>query len=114
MVVINESACIVDVVYSLMKFANDEACGQCLPGLLGTNQMLTILRDITNGNGQPQDKELLIELGRSMIHSAFCPLCGGASAPVLSTIKHFGDEYTAHIDNKRCPANICHMPISQE
>jgi len=114
MVIINESACIVDVVCSLMSFANDEACGKCLPGLLGTNQMLKILKDITNGSGQPHDKELLIELGKSMINGAFCPLCGGASAPVLSTIKHFGDEYKAHIDDKYCPTNVCRMPTPQE
>ena len=109
MVIIDESACMVDVTRSLMGFVNDEACGKCLPGLLGTKQMLEILNDIANGKGQPQDRGLLIELGQSMVNGAFCPLCGGASAPVLSTIKHFGDEYTAHIDDKCCPAKVCPM-----
>jgi NADH:ubiquinone oxidoreductase subunit F (NADH-binding) len=114
MVAIDESACMVDIARSLMEFACDEACGKCLPGMLGTNQMLEILNDITSGNGQPQDPELLAELGKSMVNAAFCPLCGGASAPLLSTIRHFGDEYQAHISERRCPAGACPMPALQE
>jgi NADH:ubiquinone oxidoreductase subunit F (NADH-binding) len=113
LVVIDESACMVDVACSLVNFANDEACGKCILGLLGTKQMLTILQDITQGNGQPQDIELLTELGESMDKGALCPLCGGASAPVISTLKHFGDECEAHIKERRCPANVCQKLVSQ-
>ena len=37
-------------------------------------------------------------------------LCIGQEArpnPVLSTIRHFRDEYDAHIKEKRCPAGVC-------
>ncbi len=114
MVAIDQSACVVDIARSLMDFACDEACGKCLTGMLGTNQMREILNDITSGRGQPQDIELLVELGKSMVNGAFCPLCGGASAPLLSTIRHFGDEYQAHIKDKRCPAGVCRMPVLKE
>jgi len=42
-------------------------------------------------------------------------MCGfgqTAANPVISTIRHFRDEYTAHIEEKRCPALVCKDLIS--
>jgi len=105
--VIDDSACMVDIACLLLRFAYDECCGKCVVGRLGTKQMLDILQDITRGNGRPQDPELLIQLGEAMIKGSLCPLCGGAPCPVISTLKHFGDEYEAHIKQHRCPTGIC-------
>ncbi|GAH81865.1 unnamed protein product, partial [marine sediment metagenome] len=107
LVVIDESACMVDVAYMLMSFAQSECCGKCLIGRLGTKQMLDILQDITNGGGQPEDMDLLAELGESMALGSLCPLCGGAPDPVASILRHFRDELEAHIKERRCPAGVC-------
>ena len=107
LVVIDESACMVDIAYSLMSFAQNECCGKCVIGRLGTKQMLDILGDITSGRGQPQDIDLLTDLGESMSLGALCPLGGGAPSPVISTLRHFRNEYEAHIKEHRCPASVC-------
>ena len=69
--------------------------------------MLDILEDITSGRGQPQDIDLLTDLGESMSLGSLCPLGGGAPGPVISTIRYFRDEYEAHIREHRCPASVC-------
>jgi len=107
LVVIDESACLVDVVYMLMSFAHNECCGKCLIGRLGTKQMLNILHDITNGRGQSGAIDLLIELSESMSLGSLCPLGSGAPGPFMSVVKYWRDELEAHIEERRCPAGVC-------
>ena len=40
-------------------------------------------------------------------NSSLCALGQSAPNPVLSTMKHFRDEYIAHVVDKRCPAGVC-------
>ncbi len=82
------------------------SCGKCvLPG--GTKRMLEILERICNGQGRDGDIETLIELGNQIKDTALCGLGQTAPNPVLSTIRHFRDEYVAHIRAKQCPAAVC-------
>ena len=69
--------------------------------------MLHILDDITSGKGREGDIELLLELSEVIQEASMCALGQSAPNPVLSTIKHFRDEYEAHIKEKRCPAGVC-------
>jgi NADH:ubiquinone oxidoreductase subunit F (NADH-binding) len=107
LIVIDESDCLVDVAYIQMSFAYSESCGKCSIGRLGTKQMLGILKDATNGRGQPEDVELFTELSESMALGSLCPLCGGAAGPVLSLLNYFRDELEAHIKEHRCPTGVC-------
>jgi NADH:ubiquinone oxidoreductase subunit F (NADH-binding) len=107
MIVIDESACLVDVAYMLMSFAYSESCGKCSIGRLGTKQMLGVLQDATNGKGQPEDMDLLTELSESLALGSFCPLCGGAADPVVSLLTYFRDELEAHIKEHHCPTGVC-------
>ena len=107
LVVIDESACIIDIACMLMSFAQNECCGKCVIGRLGTTQILNILQDITNGRGQTEDIDLLIELSESMSLGSLCPLGGGAPGPIMSILKYFRDELEAHIEQHRCPAGVC-------
>ncbi len=53
------------------------------------------------------DIELLEELSEFIQEASLCALGQTAPNPVLSTIKHFRDEYEAHIKENRCPAGVC-------
>ena len=107
LVALDERACMVDLARFLMQFAYEESCGQCTLGRLGAKQMIDILNDIAEGRGRSGDIELLTELGEAMTAGCFCALCGGAPAPVLSTIRHYRDEYESHIADNRCPTQAC-------
>jgi len=107
LIIIDDSACIVDVIHSLVSFACKEMCGKCSIGRLGTKQLLVILENITSGKGRPQDIDLLTELTESVSPVTLCPLCGGVPSPTKSILQHFRDELEAHIKEHRCPANVC-------
>lgn len=107
MVVMDETTCMVDVARYFLQFTQSESCGKCTPCREGTKRMLEILDRICSGEGQPGDLELLEELGNHIKDTSLCQLGGSAPNPVLSTLHYFRDEYEAHINDKRCPANVC-------
>ena len=107
MVVMDADTCMVDFARYFLDFAQKESCGKCVPCRLGTKQLLDILEDITSGKGKPGDIDLLVELGEAIKVGSLCGLGQTAPNPVLTTIRHFRDEYDEHINNKRCPSGTC-------
>ena len=107
MVVMDDSACMVDVAKYFMAFLKDESCGKCVPCRLGTDRMLEILTDITQGRGSMEQLDTLNDLAWTMSVSSLCALGKTAPNPVLSTLRYFADEYEAHIKEGRCPAGVC-------
>jgi NADH-quinone oxidoreductase subunit F len=112
MIVMDEGTCVVDVARYFMKFLKDESCGKCFTCRKGTQRMYEILEDISNGDGKPEQLELLEELARAVKDTTMCGLGQTAPNPVLSTLRYFRDEYLAHIEAKRCPAGVCRALIS--
>ena len=69
--------------------------------------MLEILERITEGKGEINDLETLKDIATGMQKMSLCALGQTAASPTLSTIRHFKEEYEAHIIEKRCPAGVC-------
>ena len=107
LVVMDDKTCMVEVARFFMNFTQTESCGKCTPCREGTKRMLEILENIVAGKGQDGDIEKLLELAETISKNALCGLGKSAPNPVVSTIKHFRDEYEAHIYEKRCPAKTC-------
>jgi NADP-reducing hydrogenase subunit HndC len=112
MIVMDENTCMVDTARYYTEFLAFESCGKCVPCREGLRQMLRILNNITNGEGQEGDIEILEEVSQFVQEASLCALGQTAPNPVLSTIKHFRDEYEAHIKKARCPAGVCKALIS--
>ncbi|HOX28200.1 MAG TPA: NADH-quinone oxidoreductase subunit NuoF, partial [bacterium] len=107
LVVMDEDTCMVDTARYFLDFVQDESCGKCPPCRIGTKRMLEILNRITEGKGKEGDIDELERLGTLIKQAALCGLGQTAPNPVLSTIRHFRNEYEAHIREKRCPAAVC-------
>ena len=107
MIVMDEDNCMVDIARYFLNFLEEESCGKCVPCREGLKRMRQILDRIICGDGQEGDIDLLIDLSETLTMGALCGLGGSAGNPVLSTIRHFRDEYTAHIIDKKCPAGVC-------
>jgi NADH:ubiquinone oxidoreductase subunit F (NADH-binding)/(2Fe-2S) ferredoxin/NAD-dependent dihydropyrimidine dehydrogenase PreA subunit len=107
MIVMDEDNCMVEVARYFLSFTQQESCGKCPPCREGTLHMLNILTDITQGNGKDGDIELLEEMATRIADASLCALGQTAPNPVLTTIKHFRDEYETHIKEGRCPAGEC-------
>ncbi len=114
LVIMDEETCMVDIARFFMDFTQDESCGKCTPCRVGTRRILEILNRICEGKGQPTDIETLEYLCAQIKEDSLCGLGQGAPTPVISTLKHFRDEYEAHIFEKRCPAKVCKALIRYE
>ncbi|MFZ5652467.1 MAG: NADH-ubiquinone oxidoreductase-F iron-sulfur binding region domain-containing protein [Bacillota bacterium] len=107
LIIMDEDDCMVDIAKFYLQFSQDESCGKCTPCRVGTKRMLEILERITAGKGEMSDLYELEDLSREVMDASLCGLGQTAPNPVLSTIKHFRNEYEAHIINKECPAGVC-------
>lgn len=109
MVVLDESACMVDVARYFLDFTAAESCGKCTACREGNQHMRQILTRIVQGRGEPGDLALLEEIGAAVKASSLCGLGQTSPNPVLSTLRYFRSEYEAHILEKRCPAGVCRL-----
>jgi NADH-quinone oxidoreductase subunit F len=107
MVVMDEETCMVDTARYFIDFCCEESCGKCIPCREGLRVLREILTDICEGRGKEGDIEAIEEVAEVMADASLCALGKTAANPVLTTLKYFGDEYEAHIKEKRCPAKVC-------
>ncbi|MBN2463472.1 MAG: NADH-quinone oxidoreductase subunit NuoF [Dehalococcoidia bacterium] len=112
MVVVDEDTCMVDVARYFIAFCRDESCGKCIPCREGLPLMSDILERITEGNGNAEDIERLIDLGETIKNGALCGLGTSSPNPVLTSIRYFRDEWEAHVIEKKCPALVCKALIN--
>ena len=107
LIVMDDEACMVDVARFFIEFVQEESCGKCVPCRVGTKRMLEILTRICEGRGHITDIERLEELGNFIKEGSLCGLGQTAPNPVLSTIRHFREEYVEHIRDRHCRAGVC-------
>jgi NADH-quinone oxidoreductase subunit F len=112
MIVMDEHTCMVDMAKYFLTFTKDESCGKCSPCREGIPRLIEILDRITAGVGTMEDLDLLEELGKFIKENSLCGLGQTAPNPLLSTLKHYRDEYEAHVKYKRCPGAVCDAIIS--
>ncbi|MFO7951960.1 MAG: NADH-ubiquinone oxidoreductase-F iron-sulfur binding region domain-containing protein [Bacillota bacterium] len=112
MIVMDEETCMVDIARYFLQFLADESCGCCFTCREGISRLLEIVEGITKGRGSLEQLELLKELAEVVKDSTLCGLGQTAPNPVLSTLKHFEEEYRAHIEQKQCPAGVCRELIT--
>ena len=74
---------------NLMRFFEDESCGQCTPCRSGTQKARILMED------RVWDTELLGELAQCMRDSSICGLGQAASNPLSSVIRFFPDLFPA-------------------
>jgi len=114
MIVMDEDTCMVDVARYFVRFLQEESCGKCVPCREGLRAMEEVLTRITAGNGTEEDLRSLEDLSALMKDASLCALGTMAPNPVLTTMRYFGDEYLAHIREKRCPAGVCRDLVQYE
>jgi NADH-quinone oxidoreductase subunit F len=107
MVVMDEDNCMVDVARYFIEFTHSESCGKCIPCRVGLNKCLRILNRVTEGAGTAHHLEILDELSHYIRDCSLCGLGQTAPNPVLTTLRHFRNEFEDHILARRCQAGVC-------
>ncbi|MCH8745118.1 MAG: hypothetical protein IIB31_05650 [Chloroflexi bacterium] len=103
----DEDTCIVDLTRALIAFCQYESCGKCFPCRMGMSHLLEILERICRLEGEPNDLDLMRNIGLNMQAGSLCGHGQLGFNPVSSAIKFFGPEFEAHIIERRCPTGSC-------
>jgi bidirectional [NiFe] hydrogenase diaphorase subunit len=111
MVVIGEHTAMPEVARHFMRFSVSESCGKCVPCRAGTVQLAQLLDRFVERRASPADLEDLEQLCRMVRATSLCGLGQAAPNPVLSTLRHFRQEYQAACrEPARCePPDACRL-----
>ena len=85
-IIISDKVPMKDVAINLMKFFEDESCGQCTPCRNGTTIAVKLMKE------KQWDLKLLEEVGNVMTNASICGLGQAAANPLVSVIKYFPDD----------------------
>ncbi|MEP3630798.1 MAG: NAD(P)H-dependent oxidoreductase subunit E [Hyphomicrobiales bacterium] len=85
-VVLSDKDSARDAALNMLKFFEDESCGQCTPCRSGCEKAVTLMQADT------WDQELLTDLCDVMADASICGLGQAAPNPIKLTMKHFPDE----------------------
>ncbi len=85
-VILSDKDDIKAAALNLMRFFEDESCGQCTPCRNGTEKAVKLMSQGT------WDKALLEDLAAVMRDASICGLGQAAPNPLLSVLKHFPEE----------------------
>ena len=75
-----------DAALNMLRFFEDESCGQCTPCRVGCEKAVKLMQ------AERWDQEILQELCETMVDASICGLGQAAPNPILLTMKHFPDE----------------------
>ena len=75
-----------DAALNMLRFFEDESCGQCTPCRVGCEKAVKLMQ------ADQWDQTLLEELCETMVDASICGLGQAAPNPILLTMKHFADE----------------------
>lgn len=91
--VMEEGTSMVWAALRLMEFFYHESCGKCTPCREGSSWLVQTLQRIWHKKGRQGDIELLEELCGNIAGRTVCAFGEAEVGPVLSTIKHWRNEY---------------------
>ena len=85
-VVLSDQDSARDAALNMLRFFEDESCGQCTPCRVGCEKAVKLMQAKT------WDQSLLEEISTAMVDASICGLGQAAPNPIRLTIKHFPDE----------------------
>jgi formate dehydrogenase beta subunit len=85
-VVLSDKDDMREVALNLLRFFEDESCGQCTPCRVGTEKAVKLMQN------RRWDKPLLDELTQVMSDASICGLGQAAMNPVKMVLKHFPED----------------------
>ena len=86
-VILSDKDSIKEAALNLLRFFEDESCGQCSPCRVGTEKAVKLMEQ------DNWDIDLLSELAATMQDASICGLGQAASNPLVSAIRFFKKEF---------------------
>src|SRR5215213_2370713 len=105
-IVVDDTVPVVDVALKTAKFYRHESCGKCTPCREGTNWTVKMLERIDSGEATPMDLDIMASICDQIMGNCLCVLGDAMAMPIASMIKHFREEFEAHIEFARERAGL--------
>ena len=86
-VIVSDQDDLRGLALNLMRFFEDESCGQCTPCRVGTEKAVALMQE------KQWDRQLLEELATVMADASICGLGQAAPNPLLCTLRYFPEEF---------------------
>ena len=100
-IVMDETTDMVKALQRISRFYFSESCGQCTPCREGTGWLYRLVTRIVEGQGRPEDLDLLDSVASKIEGRTICALGDAAAMPVRSFVKHYRHEFAYYIEHKR-------------
>jgi len=98
-IVMDETTCMVKVLWRISRFYMAESCGQCTPCREGTGWLYRMLTRIVEGRGELTDLEKLVDVAGKIEGHTICALGDAAAWPVQSFLNHYMHEFEYMVRN---------------
>ncbi|CUH77688.1 NADH-quinone oxidoreductase subunit 1 [Tritonibacter multivorans] len=85
-VVLSDQDSAKEAALNMLRFFEDESCGQCTPCRVGCEKAVKLMQ------ADKWDQDLLEELSQAMVDTSICGLGQAAPNPIRLTMKHFPEE----------------------
>jgi len=108
-IVMDKSTDVVRAIARLSYFYKHESCGQCTPCREGTGWMWRVMERLVEGNAEPREIDLLLDVTTEVEGHTICALGDAAAWPIQGLIRHFRPELEARIARRRSA-----MPVAAE
>jgi NADH-quinone oxidoreductase subunit F len=96
-IVMDDTADIVEVIARTVEFYRDESCGKCTPCREGTIWMTQVFDRLVGGRGRTEDLTLLESIAAGMTGTCFCPLGESVPPSLVASLRHFRGEYEQYV-----------------
>jgi NADH-quinone oxidoreductase subunit F len=102
-IIMDETVDMTWVASKVTKFFHHESCGKCTPCREGTYWLDKTIDRIMAGTAKPNDVDLIHNVANNMKGVTLCALGEFAANPILFTIKHFPEDFQAHVNGAQKP-----------
>lgn len=101
LIIMDDTVDITWVASKVTKFFHHESCGKCTPCREGTYWLDKVIDRIMDGRGSREDVQRIENVAQNMKGVTLCALGEFAANPIIYTIKHFPDDFYAHVEEEK-------------
>ena len=92
---------IKEAALKLLRFFEDESCGQCTPCREGTGWMWRVMERLVSGEAEIEEIDALEKVTKQIEGHTICALGDAAAWPIQGLLAHFRDEVEDRIRSRK-------------
>ena len=94
--------CPVDMTLNFLNLCQAQTCGKCVPCRIGLDQLSLMIREVLDGNPDPDILDRIKTTAQVVVDSADCAIGIDAGQLVLNALVAFRADFEEHVRTGRC------------